>query len=52
MFKVKCPMCNGEAEIVDVEYNLDYVVIGCPTCKKDYACGIRDWEVDGEMELD
>ena len=52
MINVNCPLCNsGEAEIDDVEPNLDYISIKCFSCKKISACGVRDWEIDGEQDL-
>jgi len=47
MIKVKCPYCgNGDAEVTEVEQTLDYICIKCEQCKKEYVCGIRDWEID------
>lgn len=50
---VNCPECgDGSAEVDDIESNLEYISIICKACKQSFAIGIRDWEIDGVMEVE
>ena len=50
MISVECPGCASQAEVDDVAYDLSYISVKCESCGKIFACGIRDWEIDGEQE--
>lgn len=50
---VNCPVCiNGTAELDDIDDDLKHLSVKCEDCKKIIRIGLRDWEIDGDAEIE